>query len=123
MNDRSLFITMAVIVDIIVTVSIVSFVMKKRGLLKLLGLKFQQLKPFANESRDLAANFLRANYSGNPDELPGVLDQLLVQLEQKAQEQNLPLDREMLKLFLAQALRGQDGVSMNDVQSAMRKVA
>ncbi|MGH7741454.1 MAG: hypothetical protein ACRENS_05465 [Candidatus Eiseniibacteriota bacterium] len=123
MTHRSLIIMVAVIIDLIITCSVLTLVLKRRGLIQMFTTNLEKSRAFAAEARGLAGNFIRANYSGNPDDLPALLEQLMVQLEQKASERGMKLQRPMLKLILAQALRAEDGVAMSDLNNAMRKVA
>ena len=123
MTRQSLIIMSAVFIDVIITTSVLAVILKKRGWFQLFGAGLEKSRAFAAEAREIAGNYLRANYSGNPDDLPELLEQLLTQLDQKANERGMKLERPMLKLMLAQALRAEDGVSMTDLNSAMRKVA
>jgi hypothetical protein len=113
----------AVMIDLVVTFVIVMAVMKKRGLLQIFTAGLEKSRAFAADARELAGNFVRANYSGNPDDLPALVEQLLAQLDQKANERGLKLERPMLKLVLAQAVRAEDGVPASDLNAALRKVA
>lgn len=123
MTQRSLIILIAVLIDAAITIAVVRAVLKKKGFLQLFSAGLEKSRALAAEVRDLAGNYVRANYSGNPDDLPALLEQLMLQIDLKANERGLKLERPMLKLLLAQALRAEDGVPMNDVQAALRKVA
>jgi hypothetical protein len=112
-----------VIVDLAITFSILSYLAKKKGLVQLFSAGLEKSRALAAEAHDLASNYIRANYSGNPDDLPAVLEQLLVQLDQRARERGITLERPMLKVVLVQSLRPEDGVPMADLQAALRKVA
>jgi hypothetical protein len=122
-TQRSLFILVAVLIDAAITIVVLRAVLKKMGFLQLFRAGLEKSRALASETRDLVGNYVRANYSGNPEDLPALLQQLMVQIDQKACERGLKLERPMLKLLLAQALRAEDGVPMNDVQNALRKVA
>jgi hypothetical protein len=60
---------------------------------------------FAREQHARIGEYMRANYSGVPEQLPSVITALLDELERTAKAQNLPLDREKLKPMLASSLR------------------
>src|SRR6266436_6636322 len=121
--NHAVLIMLAVAVDIAVTFAIVLWVMKKRGMIGLFAADLSKVKSFSDSVHDLTANYLRSNYSGDADSLHGVLDGLLAQLDQKAQEQGLTLDRNALKMVLMRALTTGDIVPMKDAMAALKKVA
>ena len=123
MSQRSLIILLAVVIDLGIAFSVLAFIFRKKGVFQLLSAGLEKARVLSAEARELAGNYVRANYSGNPDDLPALLEQLLVQLDQKARERGITLERPMLKVVLAQALRAEDGVPMSDLQAALRKVA
>lgn len=124
MSERSvIIIVLAVVLDLAITFSILALVFRKRGLFQLFSAGLDKVRALSAEAQELVGNYVRANYSGNPDDLPALIEQLLVQLDQKARERGITLERPMLKVILAQTLRAVDGVPMNDVQAALRKVA
>ena len=123
MNLRVYIFAFALLIDIAIMALVVKFVLAKKGVLQMLSAGLEKLRPLAEESRQLCSNYLRANYSGNPDDLPQVLEQLLTQLDEKARAIGLTLDRPALKLVLAQSVRAEDGVSASVLQAALRKVA
>src|SRR5438067_10062225 len=67
----------------------------------LFGGPLRGLGKFSREQHDRIGNYVRANWSGAPDQLPGVLGGLLVELEGEAQARGLSFDRETLKSMLA----------------------
>lgn len=119
---RSIIITAALLLDAVI-MYIVVMQLKKKGLLQNLGAGLVTARTLTADARDLCGNFLRANYSGNPDDLPPLLDQLLTQLDEKATANGASLTRPVLKLVLESALQNQDGVPLRDVHEALRKVA
>jgi Tfp pilus assembly protein PilO len=122
-NLRVNIVVFAVLVDLVIMLLVVRFVLVKKGVLQLFSAGLEKLRPLASESRELCSNYLRANYSGNPDDLPRVLEQLLAQLDEKARANGLTLERPVLKLVLAQSVRPEDGVPAGVLQAALRKVA
>lgn len=121
--NRSLLIPIAVVVDLAVMFAIFTWVSKRRGALGLFAANLTKVKEFADSAREFATSYLQSNYSGDPEQLPAVLDQLLLQLEAKAQEQGLTLDRPALKLVLAQLVPSDGAPSARDVMTALKKVA
>jgi Tfp pilus assembly protein PilO len=122
-NLRVYLVAFAVLVDLVIMLLVIRFVLIKKGVLQLFSAGLEKLRPLATESRELCSNYLRANYSGNPDDLPRVLEQLLAQLDEKARANGLTLERPVLKLVLAQSVRPEDGVPASVLQAALRKVA
>jgi hypothetical protein len=122
-NPHTLFIAIAVLIDLTITVAVISYVLRKRGLLSVLTTGLEKFRTFSAETSEMAQNHLLANYSGNPEDLPAVLTSLLDQIEQKAKEQNIALNRDALKMVLLRSVQSQQGMNYNDLQKAMRKVA
>jgi len=110
-------------VDVVATVAIIAWVLKKRGMLGMLTTSLTQLRAFSESVKTVTADYLSSNYSGNPDSLPVVLEGLLTQLDQLAQQQGLTMDRNALKMVLLRALQSQSNVSTGDAMAALKKVA
>jgi hypothetical protein len=101
--------------DVLVTIVVIVVVLKLRGNLFAMALgakpgtvnadQIRALMTFAREQHARIGEYMRANYSGVPEQLPSVITALLDELERTAKEQNLPLDREKLKPMLASSLR------------------
>ena len=123
MNQRWVIITAALVVDAAIMFVVLRAVLAKKGVLQLFSAGLDKAQALAAEARDLCGNYVRANYSGNPDDLPTVLEQLMTELDQRAKEKGMTFDRPVLKLVLAQAIRPEDGVKPGDLQAALRKVA
>jgi hypothetical protein len=121
--SRTLIIALAVAVDVAVTSAIVVWVLRKRGLLGSIGADLPKIRAFGDSVRNLTGDYLRSNYGGDPESLPGVLDSLLSQLDQKAQEQGLTLRRDSLKKVLLRTIAAQSTVSARDAKAALKKVA
>jgi hypothetical protein len=122
-TERTTILLIAVMIDLVVTAAVISFLIRKRGLLGMLKLNLVKFRAFTDEMNGVTGNYLRSNYSGNPDDLPQVMAALLDQYEQKAKEQELGLNRDALKMVLLRALQAQEGVKAGELQQAMRKVA
>ena len=123
MNQHTLFIMIAVIVDLVITAAVLNYLIRKRGLLTVLTTGLEKFRTFNAETSEMARNYLLANYSGNPEDLPAVLTALLDQIEQKAREQGITLNRDALKMVLLRSVQTQQGMNAGDLQKAMRKVA
>lgn len=123
MSTRSLIITFAVLTDLVITGLVIRAVMKRQGLLQLFSIGMDKARALSAEVRDLSGNYIRANYSGNPDDLPPLLEQLLAQIDEKSKASGANFPRPVLKLMLANSLQNQEGVPLRDVQEALRKVA
>jgi hypothetical protein len=119
--------------DLIVTLAVVIAVLKLRG--RLLAVSFsttpgavsmdqlRALGDFAREQHPHIGEYMRANWSGMPDQLPSVLTGLLNELESTAKERNLPLDRGMLKAMLASSLRSHRIGKGSERDEAFKQVA
>ncbi len=82
-----------------------------------------QLKTSSDSAHALIGEYMRANYSGQTESLPGLLSSLLDQLEARAAAENLPLNREALKMVLLRSLTSNRTASTREVQTALRQVA
>lgn len=81
------------------------------------------LMEFAKERQERIADYVQANWSGRPDQLPGVLSSLLDQLEGEARAQGHTFSRELLKTAVTAALRSKRVATPDDVGSALDKAA
>jgi hypothetical protein len=81
------------------------------------------LAAFAKGQHDRIGVYMRMNWSGMADQLPGVLAPLLDQLESEAVAQGLPADRNAMKALLATSLRSHGIGTGNAVRDALEKVA
>ena len=78
---------------------------------------------FAREQHQRIGEYMRANWSGIPDQLPTVLTSLLDELERSAKGKNLPLEREALKAMLAASLRSHRIGKGSERNEAFKRVA
>ena len=121
--NRTTIILLAVMVDIAVTVAVVARVIKKRGRLGVLSRGLDKARAFNETVKETTTSFLQSNYSGDPGQLPAVLEQLMLELDEKAQEQGLTLNRQAMKIALMSALGSQNVVPAKDAMDALKKVA
>ena len=120
-------------VDVFVSLVVVVAVLKLRGSLFALAVgaksgtvnaeQLRALMTFAREQHARIGEYMRANYSGVPEQLPSVITALLDELEKTAKEQNLPLDRAALKPMLASSLRMYGIGKARDRDEAFTRVA
>src|SRR5215467_7081526 len=78
---------------------------------------------FAKDEHGKIGEYLRANFSGQPDMLPGVLEALMGKLDEDAKNRGLTLDRKTLKVLLAGAVRSHKVVKPAELQTAMEQIA
>ena len=83
----------------------------------------KSLVEFAKDEHAKIGEYLRANFSGQPEMLPGVLDALIEQLDADAKSRGLCLDRGTLKVLLAGAVRSHKVCRPQELQDAMEKIA
>lgn len=81
------------------------------------------LAGFAKEQHERIGQFMRTNWSGSPEQLPGVLTSLLIDLERDARTKGLPVDQDAIKTMLGASLRAHKIGSPNEVREALDKVA
>ena len=118
-----------IIFDIFVTLIVVAVITKK---LKLnVNIKVNSTGPidvkglveFARDEHGKIGEYLRANFSGQPEMLPGVLEALIQQLDQDAKNRGLTFDRNTLKVLLAGSVRSHHVVKPKELEEAMEKIA
>jgi len=120
-------------VDLVVTVAVIVTVLKLRGTAWAMSFRsvssivsmdqVRALEAFSREQHQRIHEYMRANWSGVPDELPAVLTALLDELQRAAKEQNLPLERDALKAMLASSLRMHKIGKGNERSEALKQVA
>ncbi len=120
--------TLFIVADVIVIVAIAFLVVGHR--VKLMdfkvsttGVDFRSLMEFTREKHPRIGEYLRANWSGAPEQLPQLLETLLAELERDAQVRGLAVDREMLKSVLASSVRAHRIARPRDLGGAMKRVA
>ena len=91
------------------------------GILSLDGMR--ALEAFSREQHQRIGEYVRANWSGIPDQLPPVLTTMLDELERAAKAKNLPLDRDVLKVMLAASLRSHRIGTGRERDEALKRVA
>lgn len=117
-----------ILFDIAVTAAAVLFVLKLRAARtsKLAPdplQEFRALFEFSKQNHERIAEYVKANWSGSPEALPQVLENLMAQLEREAGERQLPADRDMLKIIVSRSLEGHKIARGGDLRRALEKVA
>lgn len=129
------FLILFFVVDALLTVGVVLFVLQRRksaaaaseagsSNTAVLGIEHMRgFIAFGKEQHERIGEYMRANWSGMPDQLPGVLSSLLERLVQEARAQGLPADRDVLKNMIVASLRAHRIGGDRDVRGALAKVA
>src|SRR6266513_5809873 len=118
-----------IVFDIFVTLIVVAVVTKKlkfnvnikvnsSGSIDLKG-----MTAFAKDEHGKIGDYLRANFSGQPEQLMTVLEALLEQLDSDAKSRGLTFDRRTLKALLAGSVRGHHVVKPKELDEALEKLA
>jgi len=113
--------------DLAITGAVVWFVFRRKGSgsrsRQIVGADFKALTAFQTATHPRIGDYVRANWSGIPEQLPAVLRTLLDDLEREARSRHVHVDRPMLKLLLARSL-AQHGIGNGtDVRHALEEVA
>jgi len=125
-----LWLVFVVVVDLIIGLAIVAFVLRRRGEQMpsqppapglLAGMK--EMANFVNERHARIGEYLRANWSGTPDQLPQVLGSLLAELEREALARGVTTNRDLLKTLIATSLRYHKIGRGSEVEKALERVA
>jgi len=110
-------------VGIAVVTTVLAGALAKRQLQIMPGVSLRQLGAFSREAQTLVTDYLRTNYSGSPEQLPGLLPALLAQVDEKARAQGLNFDRPVLKMVVRQAILSSGLAKGREVMSALAQVA
>jgi hypothetical protein len=114
-----------IVADLVITSVVVWFVFARRGARadRMLDVPFAALREFTDVVHPRIGEYVRANWSGMPDQLPRVLGSLLDEIERESRSRSLALDRGMLKLLLARSLASHGIGHGSDVRQALELVA
>jgi len=85
--------------------------------------QMRALEAFSREQHQRIAEYMRASWSGIPDQLPGVLTALLDEMERTARARSLPLERDVLKTMLASSLTVHRIAKGSERNEAFKRVA
>jgi len=107
--------------DLVVTTLILRKV-AARGV-RLGGVDFSRLRPLADAMHERVGSYLRANYSGQSEQLPQVLDALLPELRAIAREQGMEVDDDTLRAALVVSVSSHGLANPREMREALDKVA
>ena len=110
-----------VVFDIVVTALILRKV--AAGGLRLGGIDFARLRPLSAAMNERVGSYLRANYSGETDQLPQVLDALLPELRALAREKGIEVDDDTLRAALVVSASSQGLANPRELREALARVA
>lgn len=126
-------VALIIAIDIVVTVGVVALLVRRAKIAKGIAgpagsavtaiSHFRELAAFAKEQHQRIGDYMRANWSGDPAQLPGALEGLLDRLEEEARAKGLGFDRDALKTLVATSLRSHRIARPNDVGNALERVA
>lgn len=121
----SQIVTLAVIVDLLITVPLVVWLIRRRAARSLdaAGLDLGRLRGFTAEVERLVEEHMRTNWSGDTTTLPLVLTSLLATLETRAQQEGYPVERQLLKRLMASVVTSKQLASGAEVREALKQVA
>jgi hypothetical protein len=115
-----------VAVDVVVGLVIIRRVLERsragRNGPVIAGLDLKALREFADTVHPRVGEYVRANWSGVPSDLPGVLGHLLDDLERDAKDRGLPLGRPILKQLIERSLHSLD-IGRSEVREALKQIA
>jgi hypothetical protein len=119
--DWRQWIAIVVAVDLVITVALVIWIVRRKSAES--GYDLGRLKSFADSTHAMIGEYVRANWNGRPDALPGVLNGLLDRLEAEAGRQGLALDRTLLRGHLARSVASHRIAEQRDLDEALRQIA
>jgi hypothetical protein len=122
-----------VLFDIVIMAVVVWYIVQRRkaraersssGVAAIVDLdSIRALATFAKEQHERIGQYMRTNWSGMPDQLPGVLTALLIELERDAIRKGVVIEHGAIKTMLGASLRAHKIGSPHDVREALDKVA
>ena len=118
-----------ILLDILITVIVVSLFLSGRLKLNVKinttvsGVNLHDLMEFGRERHARTGEYMRANWSGAPEQLPQVLETLLGEMERDAQARGMTVNRELLKSILASSVRQHHLAKGRELEQAMKQVA
>ena len=126
--------TLFIVADLLIMGAVMFYLLRRRMLtLRVQGTRtaspvlsiesMRALSEFANTQHERIANYLQANWSGAPEQLPGVLERLLDSIEHEARAKGITADRDTLKSVMDASLRAHKLANGGEVREALAKVA
>ena len=117
-----------ILADVAITLLVIRRVLARRAAqpgatAPLLSLDFTAVRKFTDAAHPRIGDYVRANWSGVPDQLAVVLRELLDELEQDAKARGLALDRDVIKNLIGRSLDRHRIARGTEVRDALLKVA
>ena len=115
-----------ILLDIVVTLAVVAFVVKRRdsnGALMVGGLNIGAIRDYTDAIHPRIGEYVRSNWSGAPDQLPLVLENMLAEMDREARTHGLELDRDTLKKLLRASLASHKVAPGKNLDEALAHVA
>jgi len=113
-----------ILLDIVVTLAVVTFVVRRReGGMSVGGLNITAVREFTDDIHPRIGEYVRANWSGVPEQLPPVLESMLAEMDREAHKHGLELDRDTLKKLLRASLASHRVVPGKSLDDALAHVA
>lgn len=118
-----------IILDLVITTVVIALFVSGRLKLNLKiegavsNVNFRELMEFTKDRHERIGEYIRANWSGAPEQLPSVLGTLLGELEQDARDRGMTIDRTLLKSILASSVRQHHLTRGRELEQAMKQVA
>jgi len=109
-----------IVVDAIVVAVVMRRAMQSRGPG---SVDLGTVMRFAKEAQQEAHEYFRANYGGNADSLPRVMQGLLDRLDERARDENLPFDRVLLKRIAIQSAGMTGAADKRAIEAASQSIA
>ena len=125
------WILVVIAVDIIVTALVLRRILARRAANRTAptapaapGLfDIRKLRAFTDEIHPRIGEYVRANWSGQPESLPGVLSAVLDDVSATANRMGLALDRDVLKRVVESSLAKHGAAKSDVVREALKQVA
>ena len=110
-----------IVVDLVITFFVLRRVLARAERPR--GLDFVQLRPLSDAIHERVGEHLRANYGGEPDQLPAVLATLMPELREIGRQRGLTADDDTLEAALLVAVTAHGLANPRQVRDALAKVA
>ena len=115
-----------IVLDIVVTLAVVAFVVKRResgGSIMIAGLNLSAIREYTDVIHPRIGEYVRSNWSGIPEQLPRVLETLLEEMDREARSHGLELDRDTQKQVLRASLASHKVATGKSLDEALAHVA
>ena len=119
-----IFLAIFIAFDLVITGVVLWVVLKRRGSLGAAGaIDLGAIRAVSVEMEPIVEEYLRANWSGDPQTLSGPLTELLGQFQSRADARGVKIDRSVLKIALARLIEMKHLAKGSEIREAMQQVA